>query len=119
MVSGGKISILTAWTPYNQDAMVAQIRPGNAGAPYQSFPDSHAIEDASHIRGQSMTIGYTINPAFAQRMKMQNARFYLSAENFFLLNHLVGYDAVGSSPDKLGDRKINEDTYHYPRPTVH
>lgn len=118
LVSGGKNSILTAWTPYNQDAMVAQIRPGNAGAPYQSFPDSHAIEDASHIRGQSMTIGYTINPAFAQRMKMENARFYLSAENFFLLTHVVGYDPEGSSPDKIGDRKINEDKYQYPRPTV-
>lgn len=118
LVSGGKNSILRAWTPYAQNTPVAQVRPGNAGAPYQSFPDSHGIEDTSHIRGQSLTIGYTLPKSLIHRINIENLRVYFNAENFFLLTDVVGYDPEGSSPDKTHSLKINEDKYQYPRPTV-
>ncbi|MFT4018171.1 MAG: TonB-dependent receptor, partial [Agriterribacter sp.] len=58
LVSGGLNSTLQAWRPTAQNTMIAQMRPGNGGAYYQSYPDTHMISDASFIRGGSATIGY-------------------------------------------------------------
>src|SRR5690625_6329783 len=58
--SGGLNSSLTAWRPDNQNTMVAQMRPGSAGAYYLSYPDTHIISDASFIRGSGATLGYSL-----------------------------------------------------------
>ena len=99
LVSGGLNTTLTAWRPEAQNSMVAQLRPGNGGAYYQSYPDTHMIYDASFIRGAGATVGYSFN---AKKIGLQRMRAYVSATNFFLItsHDMAGYDPEGSSIDK-------------------
>jgi hypothetical protein len=99
--------------------MIAQVRPGNGGAYYQSYPDTHMIEDASFIRGESGTLGYTFAKSLITKLGLQKARIYLNAKNFFLITSVKGYDPEGSSPDKIDGLAPNVDKYAYPRPTVY
>ncbi|MEJ7681614.1 MAG: hypothetical protein WKG06_27965 [Segetibacter sp.] len=74
--------------------MVAQLRPGNGGAYYQSYPDTHMMYDASFIRGAGGTLGYTFSP---NKIGFQRLRVYVAATNFFLITDAAGYDPEGSS----------------------
>jgi hypothetical protein len=121
LVSGGLNTTLTAWRPDAQDAMVAQVRPGNSGPYYQSFPDTHMIYDSSFIRGSSATLGYRFAKELTNKIGVQNARVYLTAANFFLITKAAGYDPEGSSLDKGGTDRSNtpgQDKYQYPNPTT-
>lgn len=119
LVSGGLNSTLTAWRPDQQNAMVAQLRPGNGGAYYQSYPDTHMMYDASFIRGAGGTLGYTFSDLVANKIKLQKLRVYLNARNFFLITKAAGYDPEGSSLDKEYSLVPNIDKYQYPNPSVY
>ena len=119
LVSGGLNSTLTAWRPDNQNSLVAQIRPGNGGAYYQSYADTHMLSDASFIRGNNLTLGYTLPGAMTKSIKLEKVRFYLSAANFFLITKVEGYDPEGSSLDKSFATAPNSDKYQYPNPSTY
>lgn len=55
-VANGLKTNMNAWTPTNQHTMVAQRRPMNTY--YDSYPDTHWMQDASFIRGQNFALGY-------------------------------------------------------------
>ncbi|MEI6680179.1 MAG: TonB-dependent receptor [Mariniphaga sp.] len=119
LVSGGKNTIIDAWRPDYQTAMIAQVRPGNGGAYYQSYPDTHMIEDGSFIRGDGLTFGYSFAEATLAKIGLSKLRLYVNAKNFFVITGVKGYDPEGSSPDKLDGVVPNVDKYQYPRPTVY
>lgn len=72
------------WSPFSMgDAVVV--------------PTSWAIEDASFLRLQSVTLGYTIPRALTMKAGIQNARFYVTASNLFCWTNYTGYDPEVSS----------------------
>lgn len=119
LVSGGLNSTLDAWRPDHQNTMVAQMRPGNGGAYYQSYTDTHEMYDGSYIRGASGTIGYTFSDRVISKLGFQRFRIYLNAANFFLRTKAAGYDPDGSSLDKNIPLVPNTDKYQYPTPSVY
>jgi hypothetical protein len=119
LVSGGLNSTLSAWRPDAQNSMVAQLRPGNGGAYYQSFPDTHEMYDGSFIRGANATLGYTLSDKLMNKLHFQRIRIYISAVNFFLITKAAGYDPEGSSLDKNISTQPNTDKYQYPTPSVY
>lgn len=82
--------VLNAWTPENQNTMLAQWRPTSAG--YDSFLDSYKVKDGSFLRGKNIVIGYTFPASIAQRAGVSNARIYVASQNFFILTKYEGYD---------------------------
>lgn len=116
-LANGKTSILDAWRPDHQNTMVAQVRPGNGGAYYQTYPDTRWIEDASFIRGDGMTIGYTFPKSISGKFGASNCRLYLNASNFFLLTKYSGYDPEGSDNDNMDGLTPGMDFFMYPRPS--
>jgi TonB-linked SusC/RagA family outer membrane protein len=119
LVSGGLNTTLQAWRPDAQNSQVAQLRPGNGGAYYWSYPDTHMIYDGSFIRGQNASIGYSLSDNFVKKLHMQKIRIYASAANFFLRTQAAGYDPEGSSLDKNISLVPNTDKYQYPTPAVY
>ncbi len=119
LVSGGLNSTLDAWRPDHQNTQVAQMRPGNGGAYYQSYPDTHMMYDASFIRGSNATIGYSFSNNVTKQLGFSRFRVYLSAQNFFLRTKVAGYDPEGSSLDKQIALVPNTDKYQYPVPAVY
>jgi hypothetical protein len=50
------------------------------------------IEDGSYLRIKNVTLGYTLPKAVMERIKMQSARFYVSAQNLFTFTDYSGID---------------------------
>jgi TonB-linked SusC/RagA family outer membrane protein len=116
-MAGGKNSILDAWRPNHQGTMIGQVRPGMGGAYYQTYPDTHWIEDCSFVRGEGATLGYTIpNNILGGISKL---RVYATLKNFFVVTKYTGYDPEGSDNDNMDSITPGMDFYMYPRPTTY
>ncbi len=73
---------------------------------------SRWIEDASFFRMQNITVGYSVDlPAFIGAAR--SARFYVSADNLFLLSGYEGYDPEAHTTAGVGARGI--DYLSFPR----
>ena len=114
-------SVLNAWTPTNQNTMIAEIRDTRAG--YVTNVDSHWIKDGSFLRGRNLLLGYTFPAATFSRLGVSRMRLYTSVQNFFLL---VG-DDVNGDPETVGIRGGDADNvfsqgqnwHGYPKPTIY
>ncbi len=118
-MANGKNSILDAWRPDHQNTMIGQVRPGNGGAYYQTYPDTHWIEDCSFIRGEGTTLGYTFPQPILNKLGVSKVRLYLTAKNFFVLTKYTGYDPEGSDNDNMDSITPGMDFFMYPRPTTY
>ncbi len=116
-VNGMMNTTMDAWRPDHQVTMIAQARSGNAGARYDSYPDTHMIWNAAYIRGQTAALGYTFRGNLGGIDKL---RVYATADNFFLWTavELPGYDPEGSAIQKINGRVPNIDKYMHPVPTT-
>lgn len=108
-------SVLSAWTPENQNTPIAAIRDSKAG--YVSNVDTHWIEDGSFIRGRNLVLGYTLSSGLTERLKLSKARVYASLQNFFLITNFSGNDpevSTYTNPFAQG-----QTFFDYPKPTVY
>lgn len=105
-------TILDAWTPENQNTMIAQIRPTGAG--YTTNIDSHFVEDGSFIRGRNLLLGYTFPRDLVKKMHLKNLRVYGSVQNFFLITKYDGYDPEVSDATQSFAQGIT--VFGYPKP---
>ncbi|GAB4029343.1 TonB-dependent receptor [Spirosoma jeollabukense] len=116
-------SVLNAWTPTNQNTMIAQIRDTRAG--YVTNVDSHWVKDGSFLRGKNLLLGYTLPSAITNRLKLNRLRVYASAQNFFLLvqDPIIGDPEVTPTNQGTGDNNSafsqGEIWHNYPKPTTY
>lgn len=89
-IANSYAGVLNAWTPDNQNTPIAQHRITGAG--YDSFLDTHKVKDGSFLRGKNIALGYSLPVNLTSKLGIKNARFYVSAQNFFLLTKYDGYD---------------------------
>ena len=81
------------------------VRTLNAGAKYGFLPEygvcsSDFIEDATHLRLQTLTVGYTFPKLWTKQIGISNARVYFTAGNLFCLKKYSGLDPdVNVSPN--------------------
>jgi TonB-linked SusC/RagA family outer membrane protein len=115
-------TVLNAWTPENQNTMIAEIRDTRAG--YVTNVDSHWIKDGSFIRGRNILLAYNFPEGIYSRLKLNRLRMYGSVQNAFLIvdkevngdpeaTPTGGYAGDGNNVFSQG---MNWHTY--PRPTV-
>lgn len=72
------------WSPYTWGSAVVA-------------PTSWAIEDASFLRLQSVTLGYSLPKSLISKVGIQNCRFYVTVTNLFCITGYDGYDPEVSS----------------------
>ena len=81
------------------------VRALNAGAKYGFLPEygvcsSDFIEDATHLRLQTLTVGYTFPKVWTKQIGISNARVYFTAGNLFCLKKYSGLDPdINVSPN--------------------
>jgi len=51
-----------------------------------------AVEDASFLRLQSATVGYTLPENISEKVYLKKARVYVTGTNLFCLTKYSGYD---------------------------
>ncbi|SNC66328.1 TonB-linked outer membrane protein, SusC/RagA family [Hymenobacter gelipurpurascens] len=56
------------------------------------FLHSWAVEDASFLRINNLTLGYTLPKTLTTRAKVQQLRFYVTLNNLYTFTNYTGYD---------------------------
>ena len=113
-IANSRATVLNAWTPDNQNTMVAQWRPTTAG--YDGQQDTRMVEDGSFIRGRNLVLGYNFPSELIKKIHLENLRIYASVQNLFLITNYTGYDPETSTRNETyGQGIINFD---YPKPRV-
>lgn len=114
-------SVLNAWTPQNQNTMIAEIRDTRAG--YVTNVDSHWIKNGSFLRGRNLLLGYTFPSHITSKLKLSRLRVYTSAQNFFLLveDKIVGDPEVTPTNQGTGNSAFSQGMiwHNYPKPTTY
>ncbi|MCG2462280.1 TonB-dependent receptor [Flavobacteriaceae bacterium F89] len=81
------VASLNRWTPQNTDTDLP--RNGFFYSQYGGYINSHFIEDASFLRLQNLTLGYTLP---LKTDIFNSFRVYLMAENLFTITNYSGWD---------------------------
>jgi TonB-linked SusC/RagA family outer membrane protein len=101
------------WTPENTDA--SKPRPsywGNSGSREES---DRWLEDASYIRLQELTLGYTLPSRLASSLNMEQARFYLAGRHLFTWTDYSGYSPdMNTGGSDAAAASLSIDFYGYP-----
>ncbi|HZV68703.1 MAG TPA: TonB-dependent receptor [Saprospiraceae bacterium] len=75
------------------------------------------IEDGSYLRIQNIKLGYSLPPLVIRKMKMENLKVYINAQNIFTFTKYSGYDPEIGAFDQ--DPLLqNVDIGRYPSPRV-
>ncbi|RZK81927.1 MAG: TonB-dependent receptor [Pedobacter sp.] len=73
------------------------------------------IEDGSYLRIQNVALGYNLPKSLISKVKVNNARFYVSVQNLYTFTNYSGYDPeLGAINNNV--RFMNIDNGHYPIP---
>ena len=81
---GNGQSAKAMWSPFSTgDAVVV--------------PTDWALDDASFLRLQSVTLGYTLPNKLTKKFGVQRLRFYVTGTNLFVITNYPGYDPEVSS----------------------
>ncbi|WP_416866606.1 MAG: SusC/RagA family TonB-linked outer membrane protein [Imperialibacter sp.] len=113
-------TVLNAWTPENQNTMIAQVRDTRAG--YVTNVDTHWVQDGSFIRGRNLLLGYSLPTTAVERIKLSNVRIYASTQNFFLIvsDEVIGDPEItpirGNDSNNVFSQGMK--WHEYPKPTV-
>lgn len=114
-------SVLNAWTPQNQNTMIAEIRDTRAG--YVTNVDTQWIKDGSFLRGRNLLLGYTFPSNVTSKLKMSRLRAYASAQNFFLAvkDKIVGDPEVTPTNQGNANSAFSQGMiwHNYPKPTTY
>jgi TonB-linked SusC/RagA family outer membrane protein len=120
-IANSLATVLDAWTPTHQNTMISQVR--NYKFAQDSHFDTWWVEDGSFIRGQNITLGYTVPEAVVRKLKLTRLRVAVNAQNFFLHTKYTGYDPeVDTFNSTYGANSAfsqNLDFFSYPRPRVY
>lgn len=109
---------LNAWTPQNQNTPIQQLRFAPDAGQSAAF-DSHWVANGSFIRGRNIVLGYNLTPAQLSAIHIKRLRFYVSAQNLFLImsKEYKGYDPQSVSWNTPGAPPFgqNIEFYQYPK----
>ncbi len=110
-------TVLDAWTPDNQDAVLEQVRP--TGAYYHYYMDTRKLEDGSFLRGKNLSLGYTLPTSINKKIGVSNLRIYSSLQNFFIITKYSGYDPEVSNYYDNAPVSLGMAYSGYPKPRTY
>lgn len=79
--------VLDAWTSTNTDTDIPRVV-GNRGREISS----RFVEDGSYMRLKNIALGYSVPSTFAKKLKMDNIRLSISAQNLLTFTNYSGLD---------------------------
>ena len=109
------------WTEQNPNAYFPRLRGYSSEEPYAelNMAQTRYLQNIAYIRLKNIQLGYSLPKTFVAKLKMQNAKVYISGENLFSWSPLykhskdIDVEAVrGSDRDLTNGRAGNG--YNYP-----
>ena len=86
--------VLDAWTPQNSNSSIPALSLIDVNN--EKRVSSYFVEDGSFLKLRNIQLGYNVPKAFAQKLKMERLRFYLSAQNLWTIK---SKDFTGVDPE--------------------
>ncbi|TDG37541.1 TonB-dependent receptor [Pedobacter changchengzhani] len=85
--------ILQRWTPTNTVTDVPKVYYGREGfINLTANAVSRFVEDGKFIRGQNMTLGYTLKDNLVSKVNLSRVRVYAQVQNAFVITNYSGLD---------------------------
>jgi TonB-linked SusC/RagA family outer membrane protein len=81
-------SFIDRWTFDNQDSDIPRV----SASPSNNLFSTRLIEDGSYLRLKTLSVGYTFDKSLLKKLKLKNARIYISGQNLLTLTRYSGYD---------------------------
>lgn len=76
----------------------SQVRMGSLDPNHNSAVSSRFVEDASYLRIQNISLGYTLPKKYTTKLKLEKLRVYANLQNVYTFTKYTGYDPeVGAS----------------------
>ena len=81
---------------------------------------SRFVEDGSFFRLRNITLGYTLPPTVAEKIKMKKLRWYVTVQNAYVFTKYRGYDPEVSSSHGGANTGLiyGYDYGSYPQPRI-
>jgi TonB-linked SusC/RagA family outer membrane protein len=77
----------SAWTPTHTNTNVPLV-----GSESQYIYSTRWLEDASFLRAQNITVGFSLPSSLLKTLKISKFRIYVGVQNAFILTKYSGYD---------------------------
>jgi TonB-linked SusC/RagA family outer membrane protein len=107
------------WSEDNPDAYLPRYTGYNKSLGYGNTITDRYLQNVAYIRLKNFQFGYTLPKSLTSKIRMQNARIYISGENLWswspLYKHTRDFDVTntqGSDPDLTSG--TSGDNYSYP-----
>ena len=81
--------LLNAWTPENKNTNIPRFQTEDL---YTTRTSDRFLTDASYLSLQNVNLGYTLPVNVTRKAKIENARFYVTADNLFVWSKRKGLD---------------------------
>ncbi len=91
------------WTATNPSATMPRIwidRSGYNGATIETLPSSFWVQDLAYLRLKNVQIGYTLPKAVLSKIKIENIRVYVNAQNLLTFTKYKDFD-----PERLSTQQ--------------
>ena len=92
-LSAAHADLLNRWTPINTDTDIP--RAYNGGGRYALYETDRAIQNASFLRLNALTLSYTLPTDVAGKVFLKGVRLYVTGSNLFTVTKYKGYDPEG------------------------
>lgn len=76
------------WTPENPNALLPRLY---ARTKHNYQYSSHWLQNAAYIRLKNLQVGYTLNPEWTRKVKIEKLRVYFNGENMFEFSKMFRY----------------------------
>ena len=104
--------VMSRYTADNPNASIPRYNQWNNNNTRNS---DRYIEDGSYLRIQNISLGYNFPERWIKKLKMNNARLYMSAQNVHTFTKYSGYDPeIGAFNKSVLSQNV--DNGHYPNP---
>lgn len=91
------------WTPENPSTTMPRLwidRSGYNGATIETLPSSFWVQNLAYLRLKNIQIGYVFPNTATSKLKVDNVRFYLNAQNLFTFTKYKDFD-----PERLSTQQ--------------
>lgn len=75
--------VLDAWTPQNTNSSIPALSRNDANN--EKRVSTYFVENGSFLKLRNVQLGYNVPKTFAQKLKMDRLRFYISAQNILTI----------------------------------
>lgn len=94
---------LDRWTPENPSTTMPRLwidRSGYNGATIETLPSSFWVQNLAYLRLKNLQIGYTLPKSVFTKLKVDNIRLYLNAQNLLTFSKYKDFD-----PERLSTQQ--------------